>query len=70
MLAKALDGTRNDQLNRCTFSLAQFVKSGELPEDWLRAQLETRAVDLGLPVFEARATISSAFRAAPPRRLR
>ena len=63
------EGTRNDALNRASFSLAGFVKAGALPEDWTRGQLEARAVDLGLSIIEARGTIDSAFNAAQPRDL-
>ena len=68
-LDAARKGKRNHALNRAAFSLAGFVKAGALPEDWARAQLETRAVGIGLPAFEARRTIESAFEAAAPREL-
>ena len=68
-LENAPEGTRNDALNRASFSLARFVKAGALPEDWARGQLEARAIGIGLPVIEARGTINSAFRAAQPREL-
>ncbi len=68
-LESAPEGTRNHALNRASFSLAGFVKAGALPEAWTRAQLEERAIGIGLPVTEARGTINSAFRAAQPREL-
>ena len=68
-LERAPEGTRNDALNRAAFNLAQFVKAGALPEDWARAQLEARAVAIGLAIAEARRTIDSAFKAAQPRSL-
>ncbi len=68
-LEGAPEGTRNDALNRASFSLAGFVKANLLPEDWARGQLEARAVNLGLSVIEARGTIDSAFNAAHPREL-
>lgn len=68
-LETAPKGARNDALNRASFNIAQFVKAGALPEDWARGQLETRAINLGLSIFEARGTISSAFNAAQPRDL-
>ncbi len=68
-LEAAKEGTRNDALNRASFSLACFVKAGALPEDWARGQLEARAIGIGLPVVEVRGTINSAFRAAQPRDL-
>ena len=68
-LENAPEGTRNDALNRASFSLACFVKAGALPEDWARGHLEARAIGIGLSVVEARGTINSAFRAAQPRDL-
>ena len=66
-LGSAGEGTRNQTLNRVTFNLASLVKAGVLPEDWTRAQLEERAAEIGLSIFEARRTINSAFKAAIPR---
>ena len=63
------EGCRNDQLNRTAFAIAGFVLAGAVPEDWARSQLETRAIDRGLPAHEARRTIESAFKAAKPREL-
>ncbi len=62
-LAAAGDGQRNDQLNRSAYAVAQFVAAGAVPEDWARGELEGAAVQIGLPVFEARRTIGSAFAA-------
>jgi hypothetical protein len=63
------EGGRNEQLNRTAFAIAGFVLAGAVPEDWARSQLETRAIDLGLSIIEARRTIESAFKAAKPRDL-
>jgi hypothetical protein len=68
-LERAAEGRRNVALNRAAFCLAGFVLAGALPEDWTKAQLEARAVALGLPTFEVRRTIASAFAAARPREL-
>ena len=67
LLERAGEGTRNDTLNRVAFSVGGFVKAGCIPEEWARAQLESRAVAAGLPLIEARRTIQSAFAAAQPR---
>ena len=60
-LEEAVEGTRNDTLNKAAFALAQFVACGVLPNDWTREQLERRALNLGLDVIEARRTIESGF---------
>ncbi len=62
-LAAAGEGQRNEQLNRSAYAVAQFVAAGVVPEAWARAELEETAVQIGLPVFEARRTIGSAFAA-------
>jgi putative DNA primase/helicase len=67
LLERAGEGTRNDTLNRVAFSVGGFVKAGCIPEEWARAQLESRAVATGLTLTEARRTIASAFAAARPR---
>ncbi len=69
LLAEAGQGQRNDQLNRSAFAVAEIVAAGVVPEDWARAELEGRAVQIGLPVHETRRTIDSAFKAARPREL-
>lgn len=60
---RAPDGERNDTLNRETFSLSRFVRSGELGEDLVRRALVDAARVAGLPACEAEKTISSALRA-------
>ncbi len=62
-LAAAGEGQRNDALNRSAFNVAQFVAAGVVPEAWARGELEETAVQIGLPVFEVRLTINSAFAA-------
>ncbi len=62
-LAAAGKGQRNEQLNRSAYAVAQFVAAGTVPEDWARGELEGTAVQIGLPVIEARRTIGSAFAA-------
>ncbi len=62
-LAGAGPHQRNDQLNRSAFAVARFVAAGAVPEDWARGKLEGTAVQIGLPVIEARRTIGSAFAA-------
>ncbi len=62
-LAAAGEGQRNEQLNRSAYAVAQFVAAGTVPEDWARGELEGTAVQIGLPVIEARRTIGSAFAA-------
>ncbi len=62
-LATAGEGQRNEQLNKSAYAVAQFVAAGTVPEDWARGELEGTAVQIGLPVIEARRTIGSAFAA-------
>ena len=62
-LASTGPGQRNEQLNRSAYAVAQFVAAGTVPEDWARGELEGTAVQIGLPVIEARRTIGSAFAA-------
>ena len=62
-LAAAREGQRNHQLNETAFALARFVAAGVVPEDWARGELEGAAIQIGLPVIEARRTIGSAFAA-------
>jgi hypothetical protein len=68
-LQQAKEGTRNWTLNKVAFVCAGFVLAGAIPESWALTQLESRAVDIGLALPEARRTIQSAFAAATPRAL-
>ena len=56
-------GTRNHELNRCTFVLAQLVAGGELQESLVRASLLETGLSIGLDEPEVRQTIDSAFEA-------
>lgn len=60
-LRAAQVGTRNHQLNRSAFALAQLVAGGELLEPPVRASLLHTAVAIGLDQPESRQTIDSAF---------
>ena len=62
-LRAAQIGTRNHQLNRSTFVLAQLVAGGELLEAAVRAAVIGAALGIGLDEPESRQTIDSAFRA-------
>ncbi len=61
------EGDRNRRTNLASFSLGQLYAGGEIPD--VRAELVTAAVDAGLPVGEAQATVESGWRAgsAQPR---
>lgn len=59
----AANGTRNHQLNRSTFNLAQLVAGGELDETEVRTNLTAAAQTAGLDDDEITATINSGFRA-------
>lgn len=61
-VATAPDGQRNDQLNRSAWSLARFVRDGQLGEAELTGVLLSAAADAGLGQAEARRTIGSALR--------
>lgn len=74
-LQAAQVGTRNHQLNRSAFVLAQLIAGGELLEPPVRAALVATALAIGLDEMEAQRTIDSAFdaglrlpRVAPRRR--
>jgi len=60
-LSRAVEGERNDVLNRCSFSLAQLVAGGELPEDEVRTKLYDMARAIGLNYQESIKTIQSGF---------
>ncbi|HPH35633.1 MAG TPA: YfjI family protein, partial [Methanoregulaceae archaeon] len=60
-LSRATEGARNDTLNKCTFSLAQLVAGGELPEEEVRQALFNMALAIGLDTDESAHTIHSAF---------
>lgn len=58
----AVEGSRNDQLNRAAFSLGQLVAAGLLELDTVRDALEQAGRDVGLGIGEIRATIRSGLR--------
>lgn len=62
-VASAVEGSRNDSLNRAAFNLGQLAASGLLSPDDIAAQLEQAAVSTGLPTAEARRTITSGLSA-------
>lgn len=62
-LRAAQVGTRNHELNRAAFVLAQLVAGGELLESAARASLLSVALGIGLDEPESRQTIDSAFAA-------
>jgi hypothetical protein len=62
-VAAALEGTRNDQLNRSAFNLAQLVASGHLEPETVRDQLTAAALHAGLDAREIDATLKSGHRA-------
>lgn len=62
-LRAAQIGTRNHQLNRSTFVLAQLVAGGEVLEAAVRAAVIGAALGIGLDEPESHQTIDSAFRA-------
>ncbi len=62
-VARAIEGKRNDTLNRAAFSLGQLVAGGELDAGEVEAALLTAARQAGLTEQEARATIKSGMQA-------
>lgn len=73
LVATALEGTRNDTLNKAAFSLAQLVAGGELPAALAVAELSAAARQAGLDDAEIMQTLGSALpagaalpRVAPP----
>jgi RecA-family ATPase len=61
-ISQAPKGTRNDQLNRSAFAIAQLVAGGELDEREAREAVDAAASMAGLKKDEARKTIASAWR--------
>lgn len=58
----ATEGSRNDQLNRSTFALAQLVAAGHLTEHLVRDELTTAATAAGLGRSEIDKTLGSGLR--------
>lgn len=63
-VAAAVEGTRNDTLNRAAFNVGTLVAGGEIAASEAASAIQSAAVGAGLSESEARATIASAFRAA------
>jgi hypothetical protein len=66
-LASAVEGCRNDTLNRVAFAVFGFVKGGHADEQGARHELERIASVIGLPHNEIQATLRSAWTGAEPR---
>lgn len=62
-VSEAPEGERNHTLNAAAFALARFVAAGEADAGAIREALTIAAHFAGLPDFEIRRTIASAFRA-------
>ncbi len=60
-VATAVEGTRNDTLNRAGFSLAQLVAAGHIGEHDVRDALTHAARVAGLPGHEISATLASSL---------
>lgn len=62
-VARAVEGTRNDTLNRAAFNLGQLVGSGLLDQELVAGQLQRVATSTGLGPAEVRRTIASGLSA-------
>lgn len=69
-VASAVEGTRNDRLNRAAYSIGGLAKGGEVSEGEARAALTTAARQAGLDDDEISATIASGLRSSEPRQPR
>jgi hypothetical protein len=71
-LAAAVEGTRNDTLNRAAFNLGQLAAAGMIDPDRVAAELQRAATSIGLGPRETRRTIASGLAAGVqhPRSLR
>jgi putative DNA primase/helicase len=63
VLARAPEGSRNDQLNEAAFSLGQLVGAGALDQGEVETALEQTALAIGLEERETAATIASGITA-------
>jgi len=63
VLASAVEGARNDTLNRAAFNLGQLAATGLLDRDQVAAELERVATGIGLGPVETRRTIASGMAA-------
>ena len=66
-MRKAVEGTRNDTLNRVAFNLYGLVKGGELEKDVVDQELEAAALETGLSKDEILRTMDSAWNGAKAR---
>lgn len=64
-LSQAVNGTRNDALNRHAFNIGKLVRAGMISERDALSGVEAVAAKIGLGRHEARYTIRRAFRQAP-----
>ncbi len=60
-VASATEGARNDTLNRAAYSLARFVRDGQLEAATYVSELTAAASRVGLPETEIRRTLASAL---------
>ncbi len=67
VLASAVEGARNDTLNRAAFNLGQLTASGLLDRDQVAAELERVATGIGLGPVETHRTIASGMAAGQRR---
>lgn len=61
-LSLALQGGRNNRLNKAAFCLGQLIAVGELDQSIVFGRLLTTAIEIGLTESEARSTISSGMK--------
>jgi hypothetical protein len=62
-LLQALEGTRNDTLNKSAFAMGQLVGAGMLDEESTAAVLEDAGQRIGLDAGEVRRSVASGLRA-------
>jgi hypothetical protein len=63
MVRSAVEGTRNDTLNRASFKIGLEVASGTLPQKLAERRLTEAALAVGLPEDETQKTIASGISA-------
>lgn len=70
-VANAVEGRRNDMLNRAAFALGQFVGAGQLERNEVEDTLRKAAQRCGLNLYETEATLKSGLSAgiSEPRNL-
>lgn len=62
-VASAVEGSRNDTLNRAAFNLGQLAGAGLLSSQYIAEELERAALGRGLSALESRRTIASGLAA-------